>query len=70
MQFILLMLVNFLKKLTIKQRLTVLTQWLFADANNLVYRNDYNTKINEIDKKVNDEDHTEHITTQEFNKLT
>ena len=70
MPFILLMLVIYFEKLTITQRLTELTQRLFANANNLVKKIDYKTKINDIDNKINDEDHVEHITTQEFNNLT
>ena len=31
---------------------------------------DYNTKINEIEKKIADRDHDKYITTPEFNKLT
>ena len=31
---------------------------------------DYNTKINEIEKKITDHDRDKHITTPEFNKLT
>ena len=30
----------------------------------------YNTKINEIEKKISDHDHEKYITTPEFNKLT
>ena len=41
-----------------------------TDASDLVEKNDYNTKINEIEKKTTDHDHTKYITTQEFNKLT
>ena len=33
-------------------------------------KTDYNTKINEIENKTNDQDLTKYITTQEFNKLT
>ena len=31
---------------------------------------DYNTKITDIECKVNNHDHDEYITTSEFNKLT
>ena len=31
---------------------------------------DYNTKINETEKKITDHDHDKYITTPEFNKLT
>ena len=38
---------------------------------NLVKKTDYNTKISEIENKINtDNDHDKYITTQEFNKLT
>ena len=40
------------------------------DANNLVKKADYNTKIAETEKKILDHDHSKYITTQEFNKLT
>ena len=33
-------------------------------------KNNYNTKINEIKKKITDHDHDKYITTQEFNMLT
>ena len=40
------------------------------DADNLVKKADYNTKIAETEKKILDHDHSKYITTQEFNKLT
>ena len=36
----------------------------------LVKKTDYNTKINEIKKKIIDHDHDKYITIPEFNKLT
>ena len=39
------------------------------DVSNLVKKTDYNTKNNEIEKKVLDHDHDKYITTSEFNKL-
>ena len=33
-------------------------------------KNDHNTKINEIDKKIPDHNHDNYITTPESNKLT
>ena len=37
----------------------------------LVIKNDYNTKISEIENKITtDHDHDKYITNQEFNKLT
>ena len=40
------------------------------DANSLVKKRDYNTKICEIEKKVADHNHNKYITTPEFEKLT
>ena len=41
------------------------------DTSNLVRKTDYNTKINEIEKKNADHDHSnKYITTQELNKST
>ena len=39
-------------------------------ASNLVKKTDYNTTINDIEKKITDHNHHEYITTPEFNKLT
>ena len=33
-------------------------------------KTDYNTKINETEKKITDDNHDKYITTPEFNKLT
>ena len=42
-----------------------------ANVSNLVKRIDYNTKINEIEKKITDLDHSnKYNTTPDFNKLT
>ena len=42
-----------------------------ADTNDLVKKAYYNTKFNDIEKKITDHDHSNmYITTQEFNKLT
>ena len=41
-----------------------------TDNSNLVKKTDCNTKINEIENKVNYHDHDKYITTHEFNKLT
>ena len=35
----------------------------------LVKKTDYNTKINEIEKKITDHNHDKYITTPEFNNL-
>ena len=41
------------------------------DASDLVRITECNTKINDIEKKINDHDHSnKYITTQDFNKLT
>ena len=40
------------------------------DVNDLVKKTDYNTKNNEIEKKITDHSHNKCITTPEFNKLT
>ena len=40
------------------------------DVSSLVTKTDYNTKVDEIVKKVTDHDHDKYITTSEFNKLT
>ena len=39
------------------------------DTSGLVKKTDYNTKINEIENKIN-HDHDKYITPSEFNKLT
>ena len=35
----------------------------------LLIKTDYNTKINEIEKKLTNDNHEKYITTPEFNKL-
>ena len=41
------------------------------DISDLVQKSDYNTKINEVKKKISDHDYSnKYITTPEFNKLT
>ena len=40
------------------------------NVSNLVKKGDYNTKINETEKKIVDHDHDRYITPEEFNKLT
>ena len=39
------------------------------DASNLVTKTNYNTKINEIESKINNHNHDKYITTPEFNNL-
>ena len=41
-----------------------------TDISDLVKNTDYNTKINEIEKKITGHDRVIYITTQKFNKLT
>ena len=41
-----------------------------TDTSNLVKKTDYNTKVSEIENKINDHDHVKCITTQEFIELT
>ena len=40
------------------------------NVSKLIKKTDYNTKINEIEKKITDHDHDKYITSPEFNKLT
>ena len=39
-------------------------------VSNLVKKTDYNTKVTEIENKLNNHNHDKYIDTQEFNKLT
>ena len=39
------------------------------NVSNLVKKTDYNTKVTEIEKKLNNHDHDKYIDTPEFNKL-
>ena len=44
---------------------------MLVNVSNLIKKTNYNTKISEIENKINtDHDHDKYITTQEFNKLT
>ena len=40
------------------------------NVNNLVKKTDYNTKVAEIENKLNNHNHDKYIDNQEFNKLT
>ena len=40
------------------------------NVSNLVAKTNYNTKISEIENKINDHNHDKYITTPEFNRLT
>ena len=42
---------------------------IIPDASSLVKKTNYNTKINELEKKVTDHSHDKYITTPEFNTL-
>ena len=46
------------------------TTVLNSKTRGLVKKTGYDTKINEVGKKITDHDHAKYITTQEFNKLT
>ena len=39
------------------------------NVSNLVKKTDYDTKVNEIEKKISDHTHDKYITTPEFNEL-
>ena len=41
-----------------------------ANVSNFVKKTDYNTNVNEIQKRITSHDHSKYITTQAFNKLT
>ena len=38
------------------------------NVSNLVNKNEYNTKINETEQKITNDDHDKYITTEEFNR--
>ena len=40
------------------------------NVSNLIKKTDYDTKVNEIEKRITDHSHDEYITAPEFNKLT
>ena len=40
-----------------------------SDVSNLVKKTDHNTKVTEIENKLNNHNHDKYITTQEFNSL-
>ena len=41
-----------------------------SDTSNLVKRNDYDTKISEVEKKVLDHDHAKYFFTHDFNEIS
>ena len=40
------------------------------NVSNLIKKTDYDTKVNEIEKKIADHSHDKYVTTPQFNKLT
>ena len=61
---------NFVKETEYNELVKKVNNISTTDTSDLVKKNDYNTKINEIENKINDHDHTKYITSLEFNKLT
>ena len=61
---VLLILLSVLLSITNPYFLTIIS------VSNLVKKTDYNTKVNEVNKKITDHNHDNYITTPEFNKLT
>ena len=57
---------NSLKKLVLSI-LVLLINISTTDTSDLVKKTDYNTKISEIENKINDHDHVKYITAQELN---
>ena len=60
---------NELPSITGLARTSALTAVEIPSISNLVKKTDYNTKVKEIEKKITDHKHDEHITTPKFNKL-
>ena len=58
-----------ISSLATKIALTIIENKL-PDVINLVNKTDYNTKVTEIEKKLNNHTHDTYIDTSEFNKLT
>ena len=61
---------NVVKKTEYNESVIKVTNINTTDTSDLIKNTDYNTKINEIEKKITNHDHDKYITTQEFNKLT
>ena len=59
-----------LKRLNMMNKFKKVNNIKTTDTSDLVKNADYNTKINEIEKKIIDHDDDEYITAQEFKKLT
>ena len=57
--------------LAVQQKKTALTivENKIPDFGNLVKKTDYNTKVIEIENKLNNHNHDKYIETSEFNKL-
>ena len=47
----------------------VTAEYKIPDVSSLVKKTDYNTKISEIENKINDHNHEKYIATPEFNTL-
>ena len=58
------------KKTEYNELIKKVNSFITTGSSNLVKKTDLNTKIREIENKINDHDHAKYITTQEFNKLT
>ena len=55
--------------IVLHQKQILIIENKIPDVSSLVKKTDYNTKISEIENKVNDHNHDKYITTQEFNTL-
>ena len=48
----------------------ILVENKISDVNNLVNKTDYNSKVTEIENKINNHNHDKYVDTSEVNKLT
>ena len=62
--------VKYLKLLTWLKTFLTAVENKIPSVSNLVRKTEYDTKVNEIEKKITDHSHEEYITAPEFNKLT
>ena len=62
--------VKYLKLLTWLKTFLTAVENKIPSVSNLVWKTEYDTKVNEIEKKITDHSHEEYITAPEFNKLT
>ena len=58
-----------ISNLAIKTALTTVENKI-PNVSNLVSKTEYNTKVTEIEDKINNHNHGKYIVTEEFNKLT